>query len=208
MKYLKKFNEQEKSIEDWCKFFKLKNYKICSESGVVDVSFANIAGLKLHEIPIQFGIVSGIFRCDNNLLTTLKGSPEKMDGSLICNNNHLITLDGCPKVIGWKFNCSYNLLKTLEGGPEKVKYNYTCHNNMLRTLEGAPEEKNIGGSFDCEDNKIHSIYEIFNSLDKYKTSLDYKYLRGNNIIERRFKAACEDAHIDMPYYAPDGYKYI
>jgi hypothetical protein len=37
--------------------------------------------------------------------------------------------------------------------------------------------------------------------------LDYKYLRGTNIVRGRFKKACEDADIKMPDSIP-GYKYI
>jgi hypothetical protein len=206
MKYLKKFNEEvEKSIEEWCEELRLLRYTINKDDSVDVDGFVHISIPNLRKIPIQFGKVYDGFMCFDNSLETLEGCPKEVSGSFYCDNNRLSTLKGCTKVIGWNFNCSKNILESLEGGPEKVRFQYSCHNNNLKSLEGYP--KKIGGDFECHHNPIYEVYKIFGRLDKYLDSLDYKYLRGTNIVRGRFKKACEDAEIKMPDSIP-GYKYI
>jgi hypothetical protein len=226
MKYLKRFNEQEKSIEDWCEYFNIKHYTI-NKDGTVDVNYkVFINNIHLQDIPIQFGVVGDYFGCRNNELTSLKGSPISVYGGFNCQGNKLITLEyspvsvsgdydcsdnklrslkGCPNKMGGAFICSDNELKTLEDGPKEVNFYYSCSINKLITLEGAPEKFN--GEFFCQHNPIYEVYELFGYLEKYKDSLDYKYLRGTNIVRGRFKKACEDAGVDFPDFIY-GYKYI
>ena len=225
MKYLKKFNEEFGwSVEEWCEGCDIKRYEI--EDGLVNVDGdVNISNKGFEKIPIQFGKVTGNFSCGYNQLISLKGSPVEVGGyfhcvkaqlitleglskvvsAIFCNLNKLTSLEGCPAKLYRHFDCSNNQLTSLEGGPMEVGQDYLCSGNQLTSLEGCPIE--VGGYFYCASNPIYEVYELFGYLEKYKDSLDYKYLRGTNIVRGRFKKACEDADIKMPDSIP-GYKYI
>jgi hypothetical protein len=226
MKYIKKFNEQEKSIEDWCEKFCPIKYIINSDNTVDTNAPVNISHKNIDIIPIQFRYVTGHFVCCNNNLITLKGCPEKVsyffscsDNKLktleggpkevndfySCKRNELTTLEGAPKKVGGYFNCSDNKLKTLEGGPKEVNGFYSCEANNLITLDGCANK--IDGLFYCIDNPIFAVYVLFLTYERYKTSLDYKYLRGDKIYKKRLEKACIEANVDVPDSIP-GYEYI
>jgi hypothetical protein len=225
MKYIKRFNEQEKSIEDWCDELFILEYEI--ENGLLNVNNAvSLYGKGLEKIPIQFGKVGGDFNCSSNKLSSLEGCPNIIGNSFYCRDNFLVSLKDGPKEIAHSYSCSDNILKTLEnlpiklkggfgcennkltsliGGPIEVGRYYICTRNKLKTLEGAPEK--VGGNFLCDYNPIYEIFKLFRTYERYQASLDYKYLRGANIVRGRFAKACEDADIKMPDSIP-GYKYI
>jgi hypothetical protein len=227
MKYLKKFNEQENSIKDWLDIFKIEEYEI-DKDGFINVNEDTelFILMNLIEIPIKFGIIKGSFDCSVNKLLSLKNSPKKVFGNFSCSDNKLtsliggpkdvsgnykcyvnslIKLEGCPKELFGDFDCNTNILTTLVGGPVKVSGFYSCKDNKLTSLEGLPYK--IGGRFTCEDNPIFEIFKLFGTLERYKASLDYNYLRGTNIIQRRFERACNDAEIDAPEFIR-GYNYV
>jgi hypothetical protein len=143
--------------------------------------------------------------CSGNILTTLDGSPRKINGHFSCTNNRLTSLKGGPEKVDFDFNCSVNILTSLEGSPIEVGEDFACIGNKLTSLEGCPEK--VGGVFHCTFNPIHEVFRIFKTYDRYQASMDYKYLRGTDIVRGRFKKACEDAEIKMPKYIK-GYKYI
>jgi hypothetical protein len=60
------------------------------------------------------------------------------------------------KVSG-NFNCINmgNTLTSLEGAPEEVGGDFDCSNNKLTSLEGAPEK--VGGYFNCENSNLTSL---------------------------------------------------
>jgi hypothetical protein len=207
MKYLKKFNEEakEKSIEDLCKKYNIIDYDITMDDLVNVYENVDISGRGLTKIPIQFGKLGGCFNCHNNQLKTLEGSPKKVSGYFDCSTNRLPSLEGSPRQVGGSFYCGNNQLTSLEGCPKDVSVHFYCHYNFLTTLEGCPEK--VGGLFNCTDNPIYGVYKLFGTLERYKASMDYKYLRGTDIVRGRFKKACEDAEIKMPKYIK-GYKYI
>jgi hypothetical protein len=225
MKYLKKFNEQAKSIEDWCVEFNIKSFKINKNNTVSSKEDVDLFKKQLEKIPIQFSIVDGTFDCGSNLLTSLKGSPKKVWKNFDCSYNFLTSLEYAPIKVWRNFDCNNNELLTLRGSPKVIGNYLHCGNNKLISLEGAPEEV---GSIQCKYNKlislkgltkiygklyidgnpIYGIYKLFNDYERYKASVDdYNYLRGTNIIRGRFIRACEDAEIDVPDSIP-GYEYI
>jgi hypothetical protein len=143
---------ENKSIEDWCKYFRFKNYEIVND--VVNVN-GNVhiseKGLKL--IPIQFGIVTGEFCCEYNLLISLKGSPVKVGGDFCCYDNMLKSLKGCPREVDGDFHCFINNITSLKGGPSK-----------------------IGGVFDCHKNPIHEEFIKYDNYTHYMRSIKLKKL--------------------------------
>jgi hypothetical protein len=218
MKYLRKYNEEfEKTIEDWCLIFRLKNYTINDSDNSVDV----VGDVKLfleypkaykhsakqyHKIPIRFNWVSGKFDCSGNSLLSLINSPHNVGFDYDCSENKIESLRYCMiERCNGTFRCSKNKLTTLKYGPKEVKGTYGCIYNNLITLEGCPIKANP--YIICDGNPIYEVYRVFKSHQKYIASLDYKYLRGTNIIKRRFDKACEDGEIDVPD-SIKGYEYI
>lgn len=160
----------------------IKNYKI-NEDLTVDVKGnVQISRKGLTSIPVQFGIISGDFNCDNNKLTSLEGSPKEVKGSFDCSVNELTSLQGGPKEVGSSFYCGYNNLTTLDGSPKEVKGNFYSYNNKLKSLQGSPKE--VGGSFLCSNNKLTSLQgspeEVkgnFECSDNELTSLEGSSMR-------------------------------
>jgi hypothetical protein len=227
MKYIKKFNEQEKSTHDWCREFKITKYKI-TEDGLVNVNNSvDISHRSLDQIPIDFGVVKYNFNCSENFLTDLYKCPIEVGNVFDCQNNMLTWLRYGPNITG-DFICCGNLLQSLSYGPEEVNGDFNCANNRLKSLKGYPEK--VTGFFNCGGNPIYRIYDkIYDRMDRYKEyinifdtnicdifpdvetyieSLDINYHRENNkIVKRRFEKACKDAGVRMPESIP-GYKYI
>jgi hypothetical protein len=206
MKYIKKFNEQENSIEEWCeKLFDSDEYIINSDNTIDVNDNVNLQFKGLERIPFYFGIVTGHFDCADNELISLRGCPREVGADFRCEYNKLESLKESPIKVRYGFSCQNNFLTTLNGSPEKVGYNFICSFNRLRSLEGCPEE--IGGIFSCVYNPIYEVFGLFGSLEMYKASLDYNYWRNGKINEGRFKMACKDAGFDAPE-SIKGYEYI
>lgn len=94
----------------------------------------------------QFGDWSESFDCRDLGLTSLKGSPARVEGAFYCADNKLTSLEGAPRYVS-NFFCENNLLTNLVGAPESVPGNFNCNGNPLKNLKGAPST--IGGIFSC-----------------------------------------------------------
>lgn len=184
MKYIKKFDNQDDSIESIKKIIKehgligsIDNYTINSDGSIDvngDVSLSNKNFLKL---PIRFGKVTGYFRCSYNRLTSLEGCPYYVGGDFTCNNNCLMTLKGGPKEVAGHYSCSYNQLHSLEGAAEEVGGTFYCNNNLLPNLKYCPAE--IGGNMNCSDNNL-------SDLDISSIIGGNLYCKNNNINEEDY----------------------
>ena len=89
-------------IEDWLYQFNIKTgtYKIDPLSGAVAVR-GNVCldYCQLAQLPLQFEDVSGSFSCQWSDLTSLKGFPRWMAGSLRIRSSQIQSLHGIEKVI-------------------------------------------------------------------------------------------------------------
>ena len=163
-----------------------------------DMSIDVEGDVKLTKIPddripegIKFNIVSGVFDCNNNKLTTLEGcpkevggwfrcysnklktlegAPEKVNGDFICYNNKLTSLEGYPKEVSGSFDCAYNIRDRLKGCPKEVGGTFDCSNNDLTTLEGCPEK--VKDDFFCDKNKLIGIKYM--PVIKHKCVTDFR----------------------------------
>ena len=104
---------------------------------------------------INFGEVTGNFKCYSLRLKFLEGAPQKVRGHFDCSSNQLTSLEGSPKEVGKNFDCSGNKLTSLEGAPQEVGRDFKCQNNQLTSLEGAPQE--VGDNFWCYNNLLTSL---------------------------------------------------
>jgi len=71
--------------------------------------------------------IHGNFNCSFNYLTDLVDGPRLISKAYNCSNNKISSLKGSPLKVN-AFNCSNNSLRSLEGGPE-VKGILSCFNN-------------------------------------------------------------------------------
>lgn len=164
----------------------IKDFNINKDDSVDVYGNVNLTHKQLKSIPIQFGIVYGYFDCGYNELTSLKGCPKEIHGYFSCNVNELVSLNyGPKKVYGSYYNCSANKLISLDG--------YTIDVNQFLY---------------CLRNPIYELCSLFHyNLYLYFDSLDYNYLRGNEIIKFRFQEALEEVGEKLPD-AVIFYKYI
>lgn len=143
------------------------------------------------KLKIKFGSVGGDFDCSELGLTSLVGSPRKVNGDFDCSCNHLDDLYGSPLKIGGSFNCSDSELRTLDGAPIEVGENFDCSNNNLYSLEYAP--KYVDGAFVCKNNALCTLRWHPKSVGIFDCSanaelpirrskpnwVEYKYYRDN-----------------------------
>ena len=115
--------------------------------------------------------VDGDFICSCNKLTSLEGAPQRVGGGFYCSINQLTSLEGAPKEVGGKFDCSYNQLTSLEGAPQTVGGDFNCYENRLTTLEGAPQS--VGGYFRCYNNQLTSLVGLPQMKECMKIYCDY-----------------------------------
>ena len=108
--------------------------------------------------------VIGFVMCNNNHLTTLKGSPKIVGGAFHCYDNRLTSLADGPTIVRGSYYCAGNQLTTLEGAPKVVGDTFLCSMNHLTSLEGAPEE--IHGGFYCNNNNLTSLEYIHKRIKK------------------------------------------
>jgi hypothetical protein len=118
-------------------------------------------------------------------LTSLIGSPQRVQGGFICTYNKLKTLEGAPQEVGGFFICANNQLETLEGGPVKVGSFYDCSSNKLITLKGLPQE--IRGDLWCYNNQLTSLEGcarvIYGSLYAHNNKLLTSIEGGPSFVE-------------------------
>jgi hypothetical protein len=161
--------------------------------------------------------VGGLFNCGRNQLVSLKGSPIRVGEYFSCSDNKLVTLEGGPKEVGGDYYCDWNQLTSLLGAPKYLDGDFDCSHNRLESLMSMPvglkfidcDTNNISSPegiksaklFKFDENPIYSIYRLFSMFDDEKMassfieSMDYNYIRGNNIVRSRFLEMCEEYDI-------------
>jgi len=153
-----KLNKQQITFLD--KFSKGR-WTLNEETGLVDIDGDFYGDGEQYSIPltdfkgIRFGVVTGVFDCSNNELTSIEGAPQEVGRGFYCSYNQLTSLEGAPQKVGRGFNCSGNNLTSLEGSPQEVGEDFDCSYNSLKSLVGAPQK--VRGAFICRKNKLKSL---------------------------------------------------
>ncbi len=157
------FFKTREETKAWLDAMRVKGYTIRDDL-TVDVSGGvDIGDRKLKDspsLPVQFGVVTGDFRCSNNSLTSLVGAPLECM-AFYCTNNQLTSLNGSPAVCD-DFYGGFNQLTSLIGAPKKCK-TFICTNNKLTTLVGAPTDCT---SFVCSKNLLISLEGVSKNCPK------------------------------------------
>lgn len=156
---LKKKIEIKKYIDEINEHVDINKYTI-NDDLTVDAGDVHIQHNGLLKFPFQFGVIHGNFKCWDNKLRSLKGSPKRVGGVFDCGANQLTSLEGGPKDVYGKYDCSYNMLTTLEGISERYTQ-LECEGNRLTTLEHALKEP-----YYYQDNPCSPIYDKLGFTEK------------------------------------------
>ena len=177
--------KSSREIEEICREYDIENYTI-NEDGSIDVDGdVYLSYEKLTELPLNFNYVSRYFECDNNELTTLKGSPKQVGGSFICNYNNLTTLEYGPEEVFGYYDCNHNKLTSLKGSPNMIGDWFDCKFNEIVDLYGLPDE--IGGRLYLRDNPVYSMIEESMEMDFYKCFNSFRVIKDGRVQLKRLK---------------------
>jgi hypothetical protein len=184
-KYTQFIKESNEDIHSICKKWGIKNYTI-NEEGSIDVDYdVDLTDKGLTELPLKFRNVSGDFYCDNNKLTTLKGSPISVGGVFHCSDNQLTSLLGSPISIDSDFYCSRNNITSLEGIPQMRTGNINSYGNNLRDVKGIKEgwrgRLGIISLFNSNTNDP-PVYEIFKLFPRERWDEVVEFLNEYDVI--------------------------
>jgi len=114
----------------------------------------------IEKLPIIFNNV-GYFDSDNNKLTSLEGSPKRVEYAFRCSNNRLTSLVHSPIYVGSDYVIEGNKQITSLEGLENTHIGgdllvWGC--DILYSLEGYPKSL---GDFYCDGTPISPIYRKF-----------------------------------------------
>jgi len=117
--------------------------------GTIDAEEVGLMFVKLEQLPVRFGIVTGSFVVHTGLVT-LEGCPHTVVGLFNCGENKITSLKGGPRSVGELYSCSDNpQLTSLEGAPVAIRDTFDCsHCKQLTSLKGSP--RRVAGLFHCE----------------------------------------------------------
>jgi len=198
MKHILKFNEnrpdsnENEEIVSWCTHLGIEKYTI--DNGVVNVN-GNVRlrlGKSDYKLPIKFGKVSGDFKCYNNSLITLEGSPDIVEGDFFCSGNNLTSLKGSPKKVGGDFDCSKNKLSSLIGCPKYIGGDIICYRNRIVSLEGIPNDFN--GELSIHENPVFEVYMLVGNPRNIHVFNSRGILNGMKINRSKMEKYLKDAN--------------
>jgi hypothetical protein len=165
-------------VQEARKYFLISGSTSVDENGRLNVNgdVTTRNGVKLERLPVEFGTVSGDFRCGNLGLTSLHGSPHTVGGAFSARTNNFPTLEGGPIQVAGVYNVGDGELQSLLGGPQHCGGAFRVeHNSKLSSLQGAPQHVTdficyacnltslaggpitVKGHFSCWRNKLTTL---------------------------------------------------
>jgi hypothetical protein len=159
---------QEKFINDWRSS---GIWNVNPTTGLVDIQgdFAFKIYIITTQIPtksflgIEFGNVTGKFKCTHNQLQSLEGAPREVGGHFWCYVNNLKSLKGGPHKVGGDFDCTHNELQSLEGAPQEINGEFRCDAFTL-----SKGEWNVGGFMDVLQKGSQKAKELILTLPNWQ----------------------------------------
>jgi hypothetical protein len=173
------------TTEEICRKYRITNYFI-NPDGTIDVNGnVKLCDSSMIELPLTFNKVTGYFDCQNNLLTSLKGSPKWVSGYFYCDFNKLTSLEFSPDYVGGSFGCTDNDLSDLVGSPKEVGgYFYCASNQNLLNPKGYSEK--IGKRLVCPDTPLGSIFDDVDQFFLHAFNF-YKVIKDDTVNLKRLK---------------------
>lgn len=159
--------QSKEEIEIWLNGMNIVDYTINNDLTVDVDGDVWLDNKNLIEIPLQFNIVTGVFYCSINYLTSLKGCPNEC-WSFLCKENQISNLKYAPKIVKRAFICSHNKLISLEGCPSNFEGDlFIDHNPDLKSLKYLPLKSNsINGDVWIYRTKEYKSYVLTRALRK------------------------------------------
>ena len=186
----------ENEIHEICYKYNIDDYSINSDMSIDVNQTVDLYNKSLKELPINFNKINGTFICDNNNLTSLKGSPKEVSHDFFCRDNNLITLKDAPILIGGNLHCDRNRLIELNKNIEV--YSIFFDENDVKDLISFP---NIKGITMSDFNPIYQILQLFESPSCYEhieffNDLDIIQQNGEVVILERLNYFLQDLGFD------------
>jgi len=108
----------------------------------------------------------GVFRCPLSKLTSLKGAPAEVNGSVFCFSNHLISLEGAPSIIEDSFYCHANKITSVQNinhYVKKIGRTFYSDENLtglisLLLIEHPPTDVGIGPLSEIFNDALKKIH--------------------------------------------------
>lgn len=148
-------------IIEICTSYNIRNYSI-NQDGSIDVDGnVNLFRRNLIELPLQFGIVTGSFKCVDNTLTSLNGSPKNVLGDFDCSHNLITSLVGGPVAVGGDYCIGANNLPNLVGCPHRVGGHLYIEGSILSTYSGNVDIE-VGGLVYYNSSHLYEDYMLGN----------------------------------------------
>ncbi len=180
-----------------CAKYGIRQYTINDDMSISVNGYVDLSSKNLKSLPIKFKEVSGIFYCDNNQLTSLRGCPRTVGGDFYCNHNQLASLKYCPETVGGHFYCSNNQLTSLEGCPKTVSGGFWCYDNQITNFDGLPEF--FEQSISIFRNPVHEIYELFKEdLRCIYWIREFGAIQGDEVVRDRLEEVYHTLGMDIP----------
>ena len=128
--------------------------------------------------------VQGYFDCSNSKLDSFKGVQfGHVSGDFRCKGNQLTSLEGAPQSVGGDFSCSRNNLTSLLGAPQSVGGNFWCHTNRLTSLKGFPMQ--LGGMIYLDPNPIwKEIEPLVSGMSDDEKRFFYKFVAASEATDK------------------------
>ena len=184
-------------IDKICKRYNITNYTI-NDDGTIDVDGnVNLSQRSLNQLPLSFNKVTGYFLCNENELTTLKGSPKWVGGVFNCDYNELTSLEFSPEYVGGDFECYSNQLTNLVGSPKQIGRDFDCRNNgYLEDPKGCSEK--LGGLLKCYNTPLGWIFNEGDQNFIHAFNF-YKVIKDDTVNLKRLKYVMDlyDKRIDL-----------
>ena len=185
------------TIEEICRKYGITNYTINDDGSINVNGNVRLSDLLIPELPLTFNKVTGYFDCQNNKLTSLKGSPRWVGGYFYCDFNDLTSLEFSPEYVGGSFGCTDNDLTDLVGSPKEVGgYFYCASNQNLLNPKGYSEK--IGKRLVCPDTPLGSIFDDVDQFFLHAFNF-YKVIKDDTVNLKRLKYVMDlyDQRIDL-----------
>lgn len=173
----------KEEIEQWLNTMAIQNYYINDNFTVSVKGDVDLRNKLLDELPVKFDIVYGDFIIDNNNLTSLKGSPNRVTKSFSCSYNKLTSLKYLPHKMDYLFLMHNQISSLSELNDIEIIFSVNLRHNQLKkiTLEDL-NKLNIGNYISLSNHNnpelsfLHPQFDYVNefvnvSLDRLKKSI-------------------------------------
>lgn len=136
----------------WLDSYHIEKYTIRPD-GIVDVgTHVRFHGGDFPHFPVQFGNIQGDFSCSTATITSLQGAPLYVKGDFSCMGcPNLTSMVGSPRRVDGSANFVDSPVVSLEGVPEHIGKQLGLHDTSIYNLHGIDKLVKYMRFFSCND---------------------------------------------------------